>query len=220
MSSPAFGAQPGFLEGNEPQYPDGPLVFGTTPGAGPPGTTLSVSGVHFDYLGAGVTLQVYVGGVRAGGVAVLSDTLLTCLVPPLPSGQHALEVVTAFGSDAVGSAWIATPALVTSPLVVGGGSLVLSGHGPLGSSFLLLWSLQQQSLFLPKYGTLLVGPTFFVFGAALPYLPPDGKLELSVPIPDDPSLAGIELYFQSLAMTPGGPSQLTNATTTLFHVAP
>jgi hypothetical protein len=215
MTSTSFGAAPGFLESNEPQLPDHPVVFGLSPslGLGQGGTLLEISGAQFDYLGAGPTVLVDIGGLRATGVAVTSNTRLTCMVPPLPPGFHDVTVTSTWGSETVADAWLTTPALVGSQLAIAGTETTITNLGPPGGWYLTIWSTSTTNLVLPNYGTLLVGPAFQVF-VPQAFYPDSGADDLVLEVPEDPVLDGLTLHLQTLSVDGGGVGLLTNALST------
>jgi hypothetical protein len=212
MSSASFGAAPGFLESNEPQLPDHPVVFGLSPtlGLGQGGTLLELSGAQFDHLGAGPTVSVDIGGLRATGVVVSSNTRLSCTLPPLPPGFHDLTVSSTWGSETVTDAWLTTPAIVGSQLAIAGTQTTVTNLGPPGGWYLTIWSLDTTQLVLPSYGTLLVGPAFQIF-VPQRFYPDSGADELLLVVPEDPVLDGLTIHLQTLSVDGGGVGLLTNA---------
>ncbi|MBK8975886.1 MAG: hypothetical protein IPM29_08155 [Planctomycetes bacterium] len=108
------------------------------------------------------------------------------------------------------------PAVAASACAPIGGSLRLDDYGPPGASFGLLLSTTVTNMPIPPFGTLLIGPSpLWTLVGPTPYPAPTLLHTTTLPIPNLPVLASVQLHFQSLAI--GAPTdQLTNrATTTL-----
>src|SRR5262245_8815893 len=105
VTSTSFRATLGFLGAWDPQPTNAPVIFGVTPDCGPlaGGTPVTVTGLNFQKPGAGAT-AVSFGGAAASGVAIASDTVLTCATPSGTAGDKTLSVANAIGSDALSAA--------------------------------------------------------------------------------------------------------------------
>ncbi|MCI0587171.1 MAG: IPT/TIG domain-containing protein [Planctomycetes bacterium] len=218
MLSAGYDGELGFLAGNDPQPSNAPVIFGVAPGFGPTsgGTPVAIAGLNFDKLGVGPSVTVTIAGAPATGVSVVSDTQITCLAPPGPSGPSALTVTSPFGSDTLPQGFVHTPALLASPTVLPGGAVLFTNFGPVGGGYQTWFSIFTTSIPLPPFGTLLIGPSFLVqlFGGAYPA--PSGIALVPVGVPNDPALSGLQLHFQTAAITAFAPLTivLTNRSTT------
>lgn len=97
------------------------------------------------------------------------------------------------------------------------GTLRVDDYGPPGAGFGLLASTTTQSLALPPFGTLRLGPGPIVLLLGLtPYPAGTGLHTLRLPVPNDPTLANVRLYLQSLAVQ-GGTATLTNLAETVLR---
>ncbi|HKE00905.1 MAG TPA: IPT/TIG domain-containing protein [Planctomycetota bacterium] len=114
VTSTSFRATFGFLGAFDPQPTNAPVIFGVTPDCGPlaGGTPLTVTGLNFDKFGSGPTVTVSIGGGAASGVAVASDTLLTCVSPPGTVGDKSVQVSSSFGSDVLAAGYHYSAGLV------------------------------------------------------------------------------------------------------------
>ncbi|MFQ5505534.1 MAG: hypothetical protein ACE5F1_12155 [Planctomycetota bacterium] len=63
-----------------------------------------------------------------------------------------------------------------------------------------------------SFGTLFLDPLGPIFPLALPVVPADGRLDFTLPVPNDPSLSGRALHIQNLIVPPNGLPYLTNST--------
>jgi hypothetical protein len=109
------------------------------------------------------------------------------------------------------------PAVASSPCRVPGETIRVGNFGPAGASFLMCVSTAAQSVPVPGFGTLLIGPSPIVTITGLVGYPGlAGPHVLPVPIPNNPIYSGFSLHFQSLALTSTG-VQLTNRATTMIQ---
>lgn len=81
-----------------------------------------------------------------------------------------------------------------------GRRLELEIHGEAGSIYGLFWALGAASVPLPPYGTLQLDPLSLRFLIAA-VVPPAGKATVSLPLPSDPALAGLDVVWQSIVGT-------------------
>jgi hypothetical protein len=216
LASPSYGALVGFCGPAQPLDGSEPVLFGLAPHAGPAegGTPAVLSGVHLDQLGPAPAIAV--GGSPAGGVSTLSSTHVALTTPSGPPGP---ADVTASGGASAATApggFVYTPAVTSPAFAHRGGTLAISDWGPPGGSFELRFAFTTTAVPLPPYGTLLIGPspTFPIASGAYPS--PGGIHTASLPIPNDASLVGVALHFQSAAVTSLAPLAivLTNLTST------
>jgi len=114
-----------------------PILTGITPASGPAagGQTVTLAGSGFQLHGAGAATVTF-GGVPAAGVAILSDTALSCTVPPGAAGSSVtVSLTNANGTSALASGYRyhARPAIASLSPVSGsslGGTLVtVNGAG-------------------------------------------------------------------------------------------
>ena len=219
LGSPGFTAHLGLLGAVDPEPTNAPVVFGATPpfGPGAGGTPVTVSGLHFQHLGAGPTVTARVGGTPVVGLSVLSDTQLAFTTPSGALGPALLEVASVYGSDADPDGFVYTPAVVASAVAPIGGAVTVTDYGPPGVLFSLQMSPVATSIPLPPWGTLLIGPAPLIKVVEKQYPAPDGVHVLPLPVPSDPSLAGAVVHFQAAAVLSFTPLVLvlTNRSTTL-----
>jgi hypothetical protein len=129
-----------------------------------------------------------------------------------------VTVSSSFGSGELSGAFLHTPAVVTPPSALLGTVLDIADYGPVGSIYQVNFSPFETSIPLPPYGTLLIGPTSVFALALLVYPGPDGVGTLPLFLPEDPTLSGVTLHFQSLAVISLSPldARLTNRSSTLL----
>jgi hypothetical protein len=217
MSAGLLSAQIGFLGANDPQTSNAPVVFGVQPAFGPKagGTPISISGMNFGKFGTAANVSVTIGGQPVSDLVVQSETLITATTPAGSSGPHDVVVSGGLGASPSPGTFLHTPAITTTPVVDIGGTLVIRNYGPVGGDFQTVVSLTPWSA-PTKFGPLLVGPVIFTLISTTAYPPSDGVHALPVPVPNEPVLHGLTVYFQSLSITGFGPLQgaLTNASAT------
>jgi len=208
----------GFLAGNDPQPTNAPVVFGVVPNLGPAagGTPVTISGLNFDKFGVAPSVTVTVAGTAASAVNVLGDTQISCLTPAGSPGPGPVTVSSAFGSDTLPGGFVHTPAVISSPTVAVGGSLLIENYGPVGVVFQTYFSTVATSVSLPPFGTLLIGPSPLALLVSGAYPAPNGIAASSIPVPNDPALSGLVAHFQSVAILSVFPFSvmLTNRSTT------
>jgi hypothetical protein len=90
-----------------------PVVSSLDLSSGVVGTTLTVQGVNF--MGVAGKIQVTVGGVAGTNVTVLSDNLLTVMVPAHAAGATDVLVTTPYGTSAISAADRFTYATTAAP---------------------------------------------------------------------------------------------------------
>ncbi len=217
LVSDRYTAIVGFLGGSDPQVTNLPVVFGINPPFGPKagGTAISIGGHNFDKFGSGPTVEVTVGGTPVDNLVVQSDSLITATMPAGPAGAHDVEVSNSIGATTEPEGFVYTPAILTTPVVPMGGVLKIRNYGPVGDYYWTVVSLTTMSK-PTKFGLLLVGPTIFELLTPTPYPPSDGVSTVTIHVPNDPALQGLDVHFQSLSVTAFKPveGELTNATTT------
>jgi hypothetical protein len=109
------------------------------------------------------------------------------------------------------------PAVASSPCRSPGETVHVGDFGPAGASFILCVSTAAQSVAVPPYGTLLIGPApIATLTGLVPYPGLSAPHLLPLPIPGNPAFAGASLHFQALALQ-GANLQLTNRATTLIQ---
>lgn len=221
LSSPSFAAGLGILQTCDPQPTNAPVIFGLTPAFGPKagGNAFTISGLNFDKFGTGPTLTVDIGGNAATGVSVVSSTELGATAPAGAKGPQDVTVTTALGADTAAGAYVYTPAVTATPFSSPAGTIELVNYGALGHVFHSYVSPFTTSA-NTKFGTLLIGPApLLQILGSVPYAGPDGITALSLPVPDEPVLVGLTVYFQSLDITSLGPltGEFTNRAPTTFQ---
>jgi hypothetical protein len=109
------------------------------------------------------------------------------------------------------------PGVASSPCRSPGDTVHVDDFGPQGASFVLFFSTAAQSMPLPPFGTLLIGPApILALTGVVAYPGPSAPHRQPLPIPNDAALRGLSLHFQSLALMP--PSfQLTNRASSLLR---
>ena len=109
------------------------------------------------------------------------------------------------------------PGVASNPCRSPGDTLQIDDFGPAGASFVLFFSTATQSVSLPPYGTLLIGPApILALTGVVAYPGLAGPHTQPLPIPNNPALRGVSLHFQSLALLPTS-YQLTNRATSLLR---
>lgn len=139
-----------------------------------------------------------------------------------PSMTSAGRVVVGTGTP--GAGWssaqvvevLCGPGIASSPCTSIGDAIEVQNFGPAGASFLACASFTTQSLPVPGFGTLLIGPgPIATLTGVVPYPGLAGPHALSLPLPNDPAFRGLALSFQSLALQTAG-FALTNRATTVI----
>ncbi len=108
------------------------------------------------------------------------------------------------------------PGVASSPCRSPGDSLQIDDFGPAGASFVLCVSTATQTLPVPPFGTLLIGGSapIITLSGLVPYPGLSGPHTQQLLVPNDPTLRGLAVHFQSVAFTATG-IELTNRATTL-----
>jgi len=194
--------------------------FALTPAFGPKagGSVVTISGLNFDKFGVGPSVTVDIGGNAATSVNVISNTLLTAVVPAGISGPKAVTVSSSFGSNVQADGYVYTPAITTTANSAIGETFVMRNYGTPGHVYRTYVSTVPTSA-ATHFGTLLIGP--FPLVQLLPQLPypgPDGISTFTLVVPFNPVLVGLTIWFQSLDISQLSPlaGELTNASTTSF----
>ena len=98
-----------------------------------------------------------------------------------------------------------------------GATLDLHAHGPAGALVGAVSGLAPgPAVLLPGLGEFLLDPNA-VIPVPMGSLDPDGTTVLRLPIPDMPTLRGVELGFQAVVLPTGAPAYLTQATSLRIH---
>jgi len=221
MTSTEFDLVLGFLGVEDPSPTNAPVIFGVTPGFGPMagGTAIAIAGLNFDKFGVGPSILVDVAGVPATGVVVVSNTHIDALSPAGPSGPNSLTVSSSFGSDTLPEGFIHTPAVLSSPAVMLGGSLELKNYGPTSAILFDAFASPSLASMPSPFGTIFLDTSilFNVIEDGL-YPAPNGIHLVSFPVPTDPSLSGLNLHFQTAVMLSSVPQTivLTNRSTSVL----
>jgi len=205
MSSPGFTAEVGFLAAHDPDPGLAPEVFSVGPFSGPRegGTLLTIRGSNFTKTGGGPSTQVLIGGMPATGVVLQSDTELSCVTTAGPMGLADVVVSNAHGAAAAGNAFVYHPAVLASANAPVGGQHVVRNFGEPGALCAMSYGLTETFIPLGAWGTLLIGPapTFQILnGVAYPV---GGEIKTVYPIPEDATLAGFTIFFQSVEIVVG-----------------
>jgi len=222
LASSNYQAGVGILETSDPApNANEPILFGLSPDLGnyAGGTSVTVSGWNFDKFGVGPSVTMAVGGNRATGTSVLTNTQMIATVPAGDPGPTAVVVTSSLGSGSDPDAWLYTPAVISTEFTQVGGQMDLRNYGTLGNTFFCLVSA-SAGFANSQFGPFLLGPTpFLVFLANVPYPAPAGIHTLHAKVPNNPILSGVTLYFQSLEATQVGPVQgrFTNASSITFQ---
>ena len=220
VTSPNFRATLGFLGAWDPQPTNAPVIFGVTPDCGPlaGGTPVTVTGLNFQKPGAGATSVVF-GAAAASGVAIASDTVMTCATPAGAAGDASLSVSNAIGSDVLAAAFHYTAGLevygtgtpgctgselmsaTTCPNVNTPSFALTCDHAPpLSLGLGLIGNVQDAAGSDPlAFGVLfhmslfdpgLIGLNFTSDAAGLGFV--------SAPIPNNPTFVGVSVYGQAV----------------------
>ena len=165
----------------------------------PPGT-VTVHGSAFQVDPGSLTVSV--GGTPATNVVVIDDQTLQCVVPIGTPGVYDVRVQNQYGSGTLARGFAVTPAVdvVTAPFP--GTALAIDYYqSPRHQTLALLAFDVPRALTLPPFhGDLCVNPStaftlFYVPGWVNPLFP------LSLPIPSNPGLSGVNVTLQSLSGT-------------------
>lgn len=206
-SSTGFVLEPLAAGPTLPLGPTAPQVLAVLPAAGPSagGQNLRLLGLGFE--GAGALAQ-FQG--RAAPLFSISHLEADVTTPPGQNGfGNPLGAVELWAANNVGAGVAAEyrylPSLVRRSNGQVGAVLQLELEAAPGALFATLLGapIPGLALPLPPYGgalELLVGLVNLV--GLVPA--PTGKLDLSLPIPDQPSLAGLVLHLQGFALEPTG----------------
>jgi len=146
-------------------------------------------------------------------VGLGTDTAIDQLSIRWPSGIVQTLLAPTLGQV---HAVVETGLLLDGPVAVGG-SLDLDLVGPAGQIANSFFALQSFELELPGLGLLLLLPPLTPLGATT--LDASGKGQLSLPIPPNPSLAGVAFFAQSWFHEPASLTKttLSNAVQVSIH---
>ncbi len=161
-----------------------------------PPTEVTLNGLHFE---SGAIVSVEVGGETVEA-EVLSNTALKFTVPSGRPGALDIVVTNTSGPTVLERAFHRTPSLVAQPTSVapGGVIAVACRIDPNDLCILFYGAAQADQLLAPFGGFLSIDATTSAAVITQLYWPFD-SFGMNIPIPDDPSLVGIEVRLQMLA---------------------
>ncbi|MBI3817387.1 MAG: IPT/TIG domain-containing protein [Planctomycetes bacterium] len=221
-ASANYEAGMGFLQANDPQPTNAPIVFGVTPNCGPTqgGTPVTVTGLNFNKFGVSNTIAVAVGGNAASGVSVGSDTLLTCTVPAGAAGNQNVAVSSILGTGTLSGGFVYTADLIpygpglagcNGPHVIGAtlcpkvnspGFYITCTNAPPSSAGLGLIGNAQDpfgtdyfSAGIPIYINVFTVTDFFTLDF---FSDANGFGAMPAAIPNNPTLIGQSYFVQSI----------------------
>ena len=192
-----------------------PHVLGVSPGGGDVagGTALAVHGLNFDKPGVAGSLTVQIGDGPPIAATAVSDTELQVAAPAGTPGPVDLGVTTPYGTASLADAFGYWPAVLVSSPVAIGATAELANWGPPGGVYEAWASTVTTSLPLPPFGTLLIGPIPLLKIVAGAYPADATPAVKALAVPADAQLAGLDLHFQSVAVSSGPTIALSNRAT-------
>jgi IPT/TIG domain-containing protein len=222
MASANARASLGFLEGNDPQPTNAPVVFGVSPPFGLPegGTAITITGLNFDKFGVGPSVGVAIRGMPATSVNVVSDTVTTALTPASTPGLKDVTVTSSFGSDTLANGFeyaaglvpygTGTPGCAGTMTVFGDSNPTVGNSGfhflcsnapPLSLGLLLIANARDLAGSDPfGIGILLHLDLFLSTELSAFDLVSDGSGlgSAPLPIPSDPGYVGLTYFAQGI----------------------
>ena len=152
--------------------------------------------------GAGFTadpnLSVLIDGTPATNVVVYSYSVLSCDAPAgLLPGQHDVTVTNRFDSATLAGGLLLTPSIrITGDPKLGATVDLFYDFDPLDSTFAIVGLPPQVTIPTPPFGGALGIVPFFPFFTLTSY--PWNEYVPLAHIPNDPTLSGVTVLFQSL----------------------
>src|SRR5690606_28804232 len=92
----------------------------------------------------------------------------------------------------------------------GGGNLQVEVHAEPGDLVGFVLGVVRKDLHIPGIGRAGRDPGYAVAWPGLPTVPPARAGTLTLPVPADPALRGVNLWAQSIAIALGGAARLAN----------
>lgn len=222
LASASYSAEVGFLAMHDPGATKAPLIFSLTPEYGfmDEDTALTVGGMNFVQGGNAGSVSLEVGGLLVGDLSVVSDTQLTGTVLASSSGPKDVKVTSEIGSETRDDGFVHTPGLWLPEALDVGTVLTMKNYGPIGASFDVWVSPNQTFIPLPPFGVIEIGPApIFSVLSGVTYPAPDGVHTVASLVPDNPTLVGVKLHFQTVAVLSIVPLdvRLTNSRTVVYE---
>ncbi len=216
VTSTNFEARVGFFGGADITLGNSTVIWGVTPTRAhrSGGTPFNVHGMNLDAQGPALPVLT-MGSTVATGVGVASNTWVTGVTPAGSSGPKDVGYSQGSNTDSLQAGFINTPATIASIEVMRGAPWRLENYGAVGDSFVMLAST-TTTMAPTEFGLLLIGPDILFVILSAPYFPPEGFLSLEFIMPNNPNLAGLNVFIQNINVSGGG-NTLTNRTTTLIH---
>ncbi|MEM7198905.1 MAG: hypothetical protein AAF628_01480 [Planctomycetota bacterium] len=209
-SSPSYTARGGIAWLEPIQGSGPPLVFQVLPGEGRKGGGDPVRVIGFNFLSPGsVASNLLFDGVPAPSFSVVTDSVLTATTPGgidacgNPKGLVEVRVDSQLGTGKLANGFGYQPILRASSARVGQRlDLQLSADGPTSGVFWVGQTVPGVCVpIAPFAGSLTLVSSFTPLGLP-PLFSPTGQINLSLVVPADPLLVGLEIEFQALAVTP------------------
>ncbi len=160
-------------------------------------TPVILKGRAFRFFEEGRDTEVRFDGVTARNLQILSDLEIQCEAPPGSSGFADVSVRNRMGESTLSEGYLYRPAILEPDDVSPGGDLRITTLCQSGDFLFGILGLPPPlEIPTPPFDGTLCTSAFFVM-YLVPYWPFD-EFFLDLPIPDDPSLSGLDLLFQSL----------------------
>ncbi len=178
-----------------------------------------IDGTQLSHLDADETQFKYLGGRLVRGPDMngdgIDDVLVGCPTPAFWNDPGAVRVlsgvcngqVQTYGTGLAGSGGF-MPTLTSSGCPAAGTPMTLQVLDGLGSAPVTMVIGMAAASIPFKQGTLLVDPSVLLlipYTLSLPAGPGEGKLTLDLQLPDDPSLSGLNAFFQMFIKDAGAP---------------
>ncbi len=111
----------------------------------------------------------------------------------------------------VRSGWFAnTTRQILAPDPPVGSPLQVEIHAPVGHLVTYAISLIHRDAYLPGLGWFALDPATAIAWPSVAQIPPSRIVTSTIPLPNDPSLAGTELYLQAVDVDPSNVARLSN----------
>ena len=214
LAGPAlFGAEP----------TGAPILFGVREGTGTKdgGQAVTLFGRDLTGPGAGTT-TASLGPAAIQGLTPVSPLSATGTTGPAvnvhgnPLGLVQADVTHTLGTSSRPGAWAYTPAIVLDGLPKVGSSYGLSLHAGAGDWLSMSWGVPIPGVAVPLFNLDGAIELLTQITPVMPFTPApaSGHHQLTLPVPDAPSLAGIQVPLQALAFD--DLATLTGSFTNLF----